>query len=87
MKTFKNKGKIVKKHTTNNWFQPQTIIKPPLLYVLISSVVQFDKNFYLMVLYGNYHICIFMNINENLINEGKLLHKLELQGIIRHIST
>ena len=26
-----------------------------------------------MVLYGNYHICIFMNSNENLINEGKTI--------------
>ena len=68
----KNKGKIVK-NTINNWFQPQTIIKPLLLHVFISSVIQFNKYCHLMVLYGNYHICIFMNINENLINEGKII--------------
>ena len=65
----KNKGKIVK--DINNLFQPQTIIKPQLLHVFISSVIQFNKYCHLMVQYGNYQICIFMNINENLINEGK----------------
>ena len=44
------------KNTINNWFQYQTNIKAPLLHVL----------------YGNCHICIFMNINENL-NEGKTI--------------
>ena len=55
-----------------NVFQHKNIIKPPLLPVFISSVIQFDKFFhpvvlyenYLMVLYENYLICIFMNINE-----------------------
>ena len=55
-----------------NIFQHKNIIKPPLLPVFISSVIQFDKFFhpvvlyenYLMVLYENYLICIFMNINE-----------------------
>ena len=53
-----------------NIFQHKNIIKPPLLPVFISWVIQFDKFFhqvvlyenYLMVLYENYLICIFMNI-------------------------
>ena len=55
-----------------NIYQHKNIIKPPLLPVFISSVIQFDKFFYpvvlyendLMVLYENNLICIFMNINE-----------------------
>ena len=55
-----------------NIFQNKNIIKPPMLPVFISSVIQFDKFFHplvlyenkLMVLYENYLICIFMNINE-----------------------
>ena len=55
-----------------NIFQHKNIIKPPLLPVFISSVIQFDKFFhpvvlyenYVMVLYEDYLICIFMNINE-----------------------
>ena len=39
----------------------------------VSSVILFDKYCHHMVLYGNYHICIFMNINENLINVGKTI--------------
>ena len=55
-----------------NTFQHKNIIKPPLLPVFISSVIQLDKFFhpvvlyenYLMVPYENFLICIFMNINE-----------------------
>ena len=36
-----------------------------------------------MVLYENYLICIFMNINENLKNKAKPLYKLVSQGVIR----
>ena len=36
-----------------------------------------------MVLYGNYLICIFMNINDNLKIRTKLLQKLEPKGLIR----
>ena len=68
----KNKGEIIK-NTMNNWFQPQTIIKPPLLHVFISSVIQFDKWFHLMVLNGNYLICIFMKINKIFRNEDKAI--------------
>ena len=34
----------------------------------ISSVIQFDKFFHPVVLYENYLICIFMNINEKFCN-------------------
>ena len=49
-----------------NIFQPQNIIKPSVVQVSISSVIQFDKSFYPVVLYEHYLICIFMNFNENL---------------------
>ena len=35
--------------------------------------MQFDKLFHPVVLYENYLICIFMNINEILKNEGKTI--------------
>ena len=47
-----------------NIFQHKNIIKPPLLPVFISWVIQFDKFFHPVVLYENYLICIFMNIKE-----------------------
>ena len=65
MKTLKNEVKH-KKNTINIILKPQNIIKPPLLPVFISSVIQFDKFFHPVVQYENYVICIFMNINENL---------------------
>ena len=39
----------------------------------ISLVIQFDKSIHPMALYENYLICIVMNINENLKNEGKTI--------------
>ena len=66
------KGKIIK-NIINNWYQPKTIIKPPLLHVFISSAIQFDKYCHIMVLYGNYLICIFMKINEIFKNEDKAI--------------
>ena len=59
-----------------NIFQHKNIIKPPLLPVFIASVIQSDKFFHPVVLYENYLICIFMNINENFCNEWKILEKL-----------
>ena len=58
-------------------FQHKNIIKPPLLPVFISSVIQFDMFFYPVVLYENYLICIFMIINENFCNERKNLRKIK----------
>ena len=49
MKTLKNEVKIIKTPYINR-FQPK-IIKPPLLQVFISSVVQFDNSFHPVVLY------------------------------------
>ena len=51
-----------------NIFQHKNIIKPPLLPVFISLVIQFDKFFHPVVLYENYLICIFMNTNEKFCN-------------------
>ena len=60
-----------------NIFQHKNIIKTPLLSVFISSVIQFDKFFHTVVLYENYLICIFMNINENFCIERKNLRKIK----------
>ena len=60
-----------------NIFLPKNIIKPPLLPVFISSVILFDKFFYPVVLYENYPICIFMNINENFSNERENLRNIK----------
>ena len=59
-----------------NIFQHKNIIKPPLLPVFISSVIQFDKFVYPVVLYENYLICIFMNISEILEMIEKTMGKL-----------
>ena len=67
MKTYKNEVKSYKT-TQMNIFQHKNVIKPPLLPVFISSVIQFDKFFHPVVLYENYLICIFMNINERFCN-------------------
>ena len=61
----KNEVRIRLKHHKNR-FQPKSIITPPLLQVLMSEVIQFDKSFQPVVLYANYPICILMNINQNL---------------------
>ena len=61
----KNKGKIIT-NTISNWYKPKTVINLLLLHVFTLSVIQFDRYFYIMVLYENDLICIFMNINENL---------------------
>ena len=60
-----------------NIFQHKNIIKPPLLPVFISSAIQFDKFFHPVVLYENYLICIFMNINEQFCNKRKSLRKIK----------
>ena len=51
----------------------------------ILSVIQFDKVFYLIVLYENYLICKFMNINEYLKRWAKSLVKIVPHGVIRPI--
>ena len=58
----------------------QNIIKLLLLQVFfISSVIQLDKSFHLVVLYENYLICIFMNINENLKMKKKTIGLTSIQ--------
>ena len=49
--------------------------KPSLLHVVTSSVIQFDKSLYPVVLYEKYVICIFMNSCENLENDEKIIRK------------
>ena len=48
-----------------------------LLPVFTSSAIQFDKFVHPVVLYENYLISIFMNINENLSNDRKKLRKIK----------
>ena len=62
-----------------NIFLHKNIIKPPLLPVFIASVIQFDKIFQLVVLYENYLICIFMNINEILKMREKMWLNYSMQ--------
>ena len=59
-----------------NIFQHKNIIKPPLLPVFKSSVIQFDMFLHPVVLYENYLICIFNNINETFVMKEKILEKL-----------
>ena len=72
-----------------NILQHKNIIKPPLLPVFISSVIQFDKFFHQVVLYENYLLCIFMNINEILEmiekNMGNYSEQWVNQTLIEHI--
>ena len=68
---------MMKKNIKKYIFQPQDFIKPPLSPVFISSVIKFDNIFHPVVLYENYLICIFMNINENFSNERKNLRKIK----------
>ena len=50
-------------------------------------MLQFDKSIHLVVLYENYHICIFMNIFETLKNEGKSRKNYKPRGgvVVRSI--
>ena len=65
----RNKGTIIK----NIINKLSLVIKPPFWNAFKSSLIQFNKVFHLMVLYENYLICIFMNINEYLKKEGKII--------------
>ena len=61
----KNKLKIIQK-VINKLSLASNHHQTTIVACFILSVIQFDKVFYLMVLYENYLICIFMNINEYL---------------------
>ena len=73
------------KNVINKLILASNYTRPPLLHVFISSVMQFDKVFYLMVLYENYLICIFVNINEYLKRRAKSFVKLVPHGVIRPV--
>ena len=76
MKSSKNKENH-KKNTINKLISAPNNHQHTIVEYFIASVIQFDNPFYLMVLFNNYLICIFMNINENLKNKGnhKKYHK------------
>ena len=56
-------SKIIK-NNINEHISAQKPHQTTIVANLISSVIQFDKFFHTLVLYENYFICIFMNINE-----------------------
>ena len=66
-----------KKQHKWTYFSTKNIQTTIILPVFISSVIQFDMFFHPAVLYENYLICIFMNINENFCNERKNLPKIK----------
>ena len=71
------------KNTINNSFQSKNHHRTTIAACSVSSMMQFDTSFHLMAIYKIYFICIFMNINENLIIMTKLLDKLVPQWVIR----
>ena len=70
-KNLKNEIKIIKK-TIKTDFSPKLTLNHRCCKFL-SLVIPFDKSFHPVVLYENYFICIFMNINENLKNREKTI--------------
>ena len=75
---FKNEGKILK--NINKLISATNHHQTNIVEYFISSVIQFVKSIHPMALYENYLICIFMNINENLKNEGKTI-ELKNEGV------
>ena len=75
MKTYKNEVKSQKKNI-NEHISAQKHQKTTIVAIFISLVIQFDKSFLPVVLYENYLICIFMNINEKFVMKAKILEKI-----------
>ena len=67
-------SKIIK--NINEHISAQNIIKPPLLPVFISSVIQFDMFFHPVVLYENYLICNSLILIKTFVMKEKILEKL-----------
>ena len=61
----KNKGEVIK-HIINKLILASTHHQTTIVACFESSVIQIDKVFHLMVIYENYAICIFVNVNEYL---------------------
>ena len=80
----KNKWKIIK-NVINKLILASNHHQTTIVACFISPVMQFDKVCYIMVLYENYLICIFVNINEYLKRRAKSLVKLVPHGVIRPI--
>ena len=74
MKTYKNEENH--KNNKNEHISAQKHHQTTIVASFISSVIQFDKFFHPVVLYENYLICIFMNINETLKMMEKTMGKL-----------
>ena len=68
-------SKIIK-NNINEHISAQKHHQTIIVAIFISSVIQFDKFFHPVVLYDNYLICIFMNINEILKMREKAMGKL-----------
>ena len=69
-------SKIIKKKNINEHNSAQKHHQTTTVASFVSSVIQFYMFFHPVILYENYLICIFMNINENFCNERKILEKL-----------
>ena len=52
------------KNNINEHISAQKHHQTTIVAIFIYSVIQFDNFFHPVVLYENYLICIFMNINE-----------------------
>ena len=59
-----------------NIFQHKNIIKPPLLPVFISSVIQFDKFFHPVVLYEIFSFAYSWILIKSFVTKEKILEKL-----------
>ena len=65
------------KNNINEHISLQKHLQTTIVAFFISSVIQFDKFFHPVVIYENYLVCIFMNINEIFCNGRKNLRKIE----------
>ena len=63
-------GKMIKKHTMHKQISATNHHQITIVACFISSVIQFDNSVHPVVSL-NYLICMFINIYENLKNEGE----------------
>ena len=65
--------KIIKKNTINEQITALNHHQTTVVACFMAPLIHYDKFFHPVVQYENFLICIFMNINENLKNEGKMI--------------
>ena len=64
--------KIIK-NTINKQIPALNHHQTSVVACFMTPVIHYDKFFHPVVQYENFLICIFMNIKENLKNEGKMI--------------